>query len=95
MNKERYLQKIKKLLNLGRRSTNPNEAGIAIQQAQKLMAAHNISAGDVDLLEISEFNSKAAPSNAASTPTYMADLCLLICQAFGVRYFCTHTPACY
>ncbi|NYA36679.1 DUF2786 domain-containing protein, partial [Serratia fonticola] len=52
MNKERYLQKIKKLLNLGRRSTNPNEAGIAIQQAQKLMAAHNISAGDVDLLEI-------------------------------------------
>ncbi len=61
MNKERYLQKIKKLLNLGRRSTNPNEAGIAIQQAQKLMAAHNISVGDVDLLEISEFNSKAAP----------------------------------
>ncbi|MGQ6549754.1 DUF2786 domain-containing protein [Serratia sp. IR-2025] len=95
MNKERYLQKIKKLLNLGRRSTNPNEAGIAIQQAQKLMAAHNISAGDVDLLEISEFNSKGAPSNAASVPTYMADLCLLISRAFGVRYFCTHTPAGY
>ncbi|WP_347253483.1 DUF2786 domain-containing protein [Leminorella grimontii] len=33
MNKEKYLQKIKKLLNLARRSTNPHEAANAISQA--------------------------------------------------------------
>lgn len=86
-NKERYLQKIKKLLNLARRSTNANEAANAMNQAQALMRQHGITATDVDLLEINEEGSKSAPSHAQKMPKYMANLAEVICRAFGVQCY--------
>ncbi len=46
MNKEKYLAKIKKLLNLAKRSANPNEAANALRQAQNLMREHRLSTTD-------------------------------------------------
>lgn len=89
MNNEKYLAKIKKLLNLARRSTNQNEAANAISQAQNLMRAHNLTETDVDLMDIDEFSSKGAPSNAVKIPAYATSLANMICSAFGVR--CYHS----
>ncbi len=89
MNNEKYLAKIKKLLNLARRSTNQHEAANAISQAQGLMRKHDLNEVDVDLLDVGESSSKGAPSNAVKIPGYAAMLAQMICHAFGVR--CYHS----
>ncbi|WP_230979148.1 DUF2786 domain-containing protein [Intestinirhabdus alba] len=85
MNKEKYLAKIKKLLNLARKSTNTNEAAAALRQAQNLMKQHNVSEQDVAFINISEASSKGAPSNAQTPPRYMGWLVDVINRAFGVQ----------
>ncbi|HEC1649373.1 TPA: DUF2786 domain-containing protein [Yersinia enterocolitica] len=89
MNKEKYLAKIKKLLNLAKRSTNPNEAANAMSQAQNLMREHGLTAVDIDLMEINEAGSKGAPSHAQAVPKYMGMLADIICRAFGVKCYIT------
>jgi len=85
--KEKYLNKIKKLLNLARKSTNASEAANAMRQAQNLMRAHKLTAQDIDLMEISEVSSKGAPSNAVKIPGYMRMLIGIIRHAFGVQSY--------
>ncbi|MFW3709838.1 DUF2786 domain-containing protein [Klebsiella quasipneumoniae subsp. similipneumoniae] len=84
---EKYLAKIKKLLNLARRSSNPHEAATALNQAQALMRKHKLSQNDVDLMDITSKASKGAPSHAQNIPRYMAYLGQLICEAMGVRCY--------
>lgn len=86
-NKEKYLSKIKKLLNLARKSTNASEAASAMRQAQNLMRAHKLTTQDIDLMEISEASSKGAPSNAIKIPGYMQLLIGIIRHAFGVKSY--------
>ncbi|MWP46254.1 DUF2786 domain-containing protein [Gilliamella sp. Pas-s27] len=74
-NNEKYIEKIKKLLALAK-STNPNEAAIAMNQAIKLMVKHNISNKDVELSEIEE-------------QRYFSILVSIITSAFGVRAYFT------
>lgn len=85
-NNEKYLEKIKKLLALAK-STNPHEAAIAMNQAIKLMAKHNISNKDVELSQIVEKVAKHAPSNAEKPPRYFSILVSIISSAFGVRAY--------
>jgi len=87
MDKDKYLQKIKKLLNLAKKSSNANEAANAMRQAQNLMKEHSLTATDVDLMEIRQANSAGAPSNAEAIPKYMGNLAAVICWAFGVKCF--------
>lgn len=89
MNKEKYLAKIKKLLNLAKHSTNPNEAANAMSQAQNLMREHGLTSIDIDLMEINEAGSKGAPSHAQAVPKYMGLLADIICRAFGVKCYMT------
>lgn len=84
---EKYLAKIKKLLNLARRSSNSHEAATALNQAQALMRKHKLSQNDVDLMDITSKASKGAPSHAQNIPRYMAYLGKLICEAMGVRCY--------
>lgn len=84
---EKYLAKIKKLLNLARRSSNPHEAATALNQAQALMRKHKLSQNDVDLMDITSKASKGAPSHAQSIPRYMTFLGQLICRAMGVNCY--------
>jgi hypothetical protein len=84
---EKYLAKIKKLLNLARRSSNPHEAATALNQAQALMRKHKLSQNDIDLMDITSKASKGAPSHAQSIPRYMTFLGQLICRAMGVNCY--------
>ena len=89
MNKEKYLAKIKKLLNLAKHSTNTNEAANAMSQAQNLMREHGLTSVDIDIMEINEAGSKGAPSHAFGVPKYMGLLAEVICRAFGVKCYMT------
>jgi len=84
---EKYLAKIKKLLNLARRSSNSHEAATALNQAQALMRKHKLSQNDVDLLDITSKASKGAQSHAQCIPQYMTLLGQLICRAMGVNCY--------
>lgn len=85
MNKEKYLAKIKKLLNLARKATNQNEAAAALRQAQNLMREHNVSEMDAESTAINEASSHGAPNNAVTPPRYLSHLISVIRRAFGVE----------
>ncbi|QPR28218.1 DUF2786 domain-containing protein [Edwardsiella hoshinae] len=85
MNKEKYLQKIKKLLNKARNNSSEHEAAAALRMAQKLMREHGVGATDVELMDITTANSKGAPSDAVKFPNYVALLANAIFDAFGIE----------
>ncbi|HHB9526100.1 TPA: DUF2786 domain-containing protein [Yersinia enterocolitica] len=91
MNKEKYLAKIKKLLNLAAKNSNPHEAALALEQAKKLMRQHQLTESDIELMAISEASSKGAPSHAEIIPKYMATLISVINIAFGVSSYLSPT----
>ena len=85
--KERYLQKIKKLLNKARNNSSAKEAATAMRMAQKLMQEYGVSESDVSLSEVTENGTHKTPSGAVKPPRYMVMLANIICRAFGVRYY--------
>ncbi|MGL3099486.1 DUF2786 domain-containing protein [Enterobacter asburiae] len=87
MNKEKYLAKIKKLLNLARKATNTNEAAAALRQAQNLMREHNVTELEAEFTNISEASSKGSPNHAQTPPKYLVYLVEVIKRAFGVQAF--------
>lgn len=87
MNKEKYLAKIKKLLNLARKATNPNEAAAAMRQAQNLMREHSVTELEVEFINISEARSKGSPNHAQTPPKYLVYLVEVIKRAFGVQAY--------
>lgn len=93
MSTEKYLSKIKKLLNLAKRSSNASEAANAMSQAQNLMAKYNLTTTDVELTDITEASSKGAPSEANTPPRYMSYLATVICSAFGVQCYWSYRYA--
>lgn len=89
MNKEKYLAKIKKLLNLARKATNPNEAAAALRQAQNLMREHSVTELEAEFTNISEASSKGSPNHAQTPPKYLVYLVEVIKRAFGVQAYFT------
>ncbi|KNC89689.1 DUF2786 domain-containing protein [Trabulsiella odontotermitis] len=89
MNREKYLAKIKKLLNLARKSTNTNEAAAALRQAQNMMREHNVSEVEAEFTGISEASTKGAPNHAQTPPKYLIYLVEIIKRAFGVQAYFT------
>lgn len=79
MTRDQALAKIKKCLALGK-SANPNEAGIAMRQAQALMAEHLITPDDVALADV---NTKECSTRTGSGPQWEVTLANLIATAFG------------
>ncbi|GAB1440720.1 DUF2786 domain-containing protein [Providencia sp.] len=84
---ERYLNKIKKLLNKARNNSSAAEAATALRMAQKLMQEHGLSESDVAMSEVMECEAHKTPSNAAKPPRYMLSLIHVISKAFGVRHY--------
>lgn len=85
--KEKHLIKLKKLLSLARNNSSPQEAALAMNRAQELMARHNLSADDAAFTDISEAQTDKAPSHAESMPEYMALLACMVSRVFGVRFY--------
>ena len=83
-NNEKLLEKLKKLLALAK-SDNPHEAALALQRAQKLMQAYNITQADLALSDIDESVSNYWAAGSVNPPRYMLGLLDIIQVAFGVK----------
>lgn len=85
--KQAILERIEKLMALSR-SSNPNEAAVALSRAQKLMREHNISSGDIQMSAISETEIETIPGLRRAA--YVLRLAGITSQCFGLRYFFTN-----
>lgn len=83
-NKDSILRKIKHCLGLSK-SSNENEAAMALRQAHALMAKYNISMDDIALADIAE--SKAETSASKKPLQYQANLAHLVAHIFGCDYY--------
>jgi hypothetical protein len=79
MDRDTAIAKIKKCLSLGK-SAEPHEAGAALRQAAKLMAAFGIDDQDLDLAQM-RHHAKPAPVGALSA--WLSQLAHLVADAFG------------
>lgn len=89
-NKEKYLQRIKKLLSMARNNSSAEEAALALNRAQRLMEAHKLTESDANLMDINEASTQKAPSHAEKMPEYMALLAVMISRVFGVKFYTSH-----
>ncbi len=86
------LERIKKLMALSQ-SSNPSEASIALNRAQKLMQEHNLCMDDISMSEINEKAEEILP--ALRDRVLFTHLAGIIGRAFGVEYFFTHQGRVY
>jgi hypothetical protein len=84
MSNEKIMDKLRKLYALSK-SSNPHEAAVALQRAQKLMQHHGIDQSDLELSDISESISDYWPVGGSRPPTYMLGLLAIIRDAFAVQ----------
>ncbi|MDO5289334.1 MAG: DUF2786 domain-containing protein [Pseudomonadota bacterium] len=95
MNRNEALQKIKKCLALAA-SSNQHEAAAALRQAQKLMAAHQLSEQDLGLADVAEAAARAHHADLVRWETLLAHM---VAGAFGcevltdVRLLLSRWPA--
>lgn len=83
-NNNRTLEKIKKCLEMAKSKTsNPNEAEIALRQAHKLMEMYNLEVGDVLASMASEHTILAG--SEGSPPVWRVRLAQVCADAFGTR----------
>ena len=82
---KKYLEKIKKLLNLAK-SPNPNEAAVALSRAQAMMRKHGFEIGDVML---SEVGSTTTLVDKLNPPGWVLKLLKAVDDAFGVTHVLT------
>lgn len=82
--KDSILRKIKHCLGLSK-SSNENEAAMALRQAHALMQKHNISLDDVELADIKE--SKADTSASRKPVQYQINLAHMIAHIFGCDFY--------
>lgn len=84
MSEERILDKIKKCLEMAKsRSSNPNEAEIALRQARKLMDLYSLEMGDV--LASMARETWVAAGSQGTPPVWRARLMQVCAHAFGTR----------
>ena len=81
------LDRIGKLMALSR-SSNPNEAAVALSRAQKLMRENNIASGDLGMSSISEATIETIPGLRRAA--YVLRLARITTECFGLRYFFTN-----
>lgn len=89
-NKEKYIQRIKKLLAMARNNSSAEEAALALSRAQRLMETHKLTEADADLIDINEASTQKAPSHAEKMPEYMAILAEMVARVFGVKFYTSH-----
>lgn len=89
MDQDRILDKIKKCLEMAKsRTSNPNEAEIALRQAHKMMESYNLELGDV--LASMACEVKIAAGSEGAPPTWRVRLAQVCAHAFGTRMIITH-----
>jgi len=84
----KILAKIRKCLALSK-SPNPNEAAVALRQAQVLMRAHGVEAHHVNAADIAEVTTPSRTMARDKPAHWEANLAHLVARAFGCKLFVT------
>lgn len=84
MNRQEALSKVAKLMRLSK-SSNANEAAIALRMAQRLMEDHAIDAAELDESGLEPITDERVVGRGRNTPVYKVALANLVCLAFGVE----------
>ena len=88
MTHQEVMEKIKKLMALSK-SSNENEAALALERAQKLMEQYSVSMEDVSLSEITEQSEFIAPG--MRDRMLFTTLAGIVSKAFGVEFYIRFT----
>ncbi|MBC3211074.1 DUF2786 domain-containing protein [Serratia fonticola] len=83
----RLVKLIRKLLELAKNNSNPNESGLALSRAQKLMQKYGISELDAESSSVREYQTQKAPSDAVKVPQWMDRLVWVVNRTFGCRAY--------
>ena len=78
------LDRIEKLMAMSH-SSNPNEAAIALERAQKLRREHHLETRDIELNAINEETVNSVPGMKKRSHGTM--LAQIIVRCFGIRFF--------
>ncbi|WP_058970675.1 DUF2786 domain-containing protein [Type-D symbiont of Plautia stali] len=81
----KVLERIRRLMALGTRNSNPHEAARAVRLAQRLMQRHGLTADMLSLSEVSESVCQGLSSNADKVPAWLSSLATVVCMATGSR----------
>lgn len=88
MDQDRILEKIKKCLEMAKgKGSNPNEAQIAMRQAQKMMEAYKLEMGDV--LASMAGETKVPAGSDGEPPAWRTRLAGVCADAFGTHLIIT------
>lgn len=82
--RQKILNKINKCLKLSK-SSEPHEAAAALRQAQKMMAAHSVSEGEILGVEVQSLQIITPEAYKRKLPMYMSYLCAVIIKSFDVH----------
>lgn len=81
----KVIERIRRLMALGTRNSNPHEAARAVMLAQRLMQRHGLTTDMLSLSEISESVCQSLSSNADKVPAWLSSLATVVCMATGSR----------
>lgn len=77
--------RIRRLMALGTRNSNPHEAARAVALAQRLMQRHGLTPDMLSLSEVTESVCYSLTSDAEKVPAWLNSLATVVCMATGCR----------
>ncbi|MBP2195030.1 DUF2786 domain-containing protein [Pantoea cypripedii] len=77
--------RIRRLMALGTRNSNPHEAARAVALAQRLMQRHGLTPDMLSLSEVTESVCLSLTSDAEKVPAWLSSLATVVCMATGCR----------
>lgn len=81
----KVIARIRRLMALGTRNSNPHEAARAVALAQRLMQRHGLTPDMLSLHDIRESVCESLTSNAEKVPAWLNSLATVVCMATGCR----------
>ncbi|MCX8957053.1 DUF2786 domain-containing protein [Erwinia psidii] len=81
----KLLARIRRLMALGTRNSNPHESARAVALAQRLMQRHGLTPDMLSLHDVAETVCHRLNSNAESVPAWLNSLATVVCMATGCR----------
>ena len=75
----KVIARIRRLMALGTRNSNPHEAARAVALAQRLMQRHGLTPDMLSLHDIQESVCQNLTSNAEKVPAWLSSLATVVC----------------
>ncbi|MGX5056698.1 DUF2786 domain-containing protein [Enterobacter asburiae] len=81
----KFIIRIRRLMALGTRNSNPHEAARAVALAQRLMQRNGLTPDMLSLSDVSESVCLSLTSDAEKVPAWLSSLATVVCMATGCR----------